>query len=71
MYGLNVGLKMLGGGGKGACFLIVSATKKSHVAAQKILKMERYVVIPVCFAKTGLRIKIYWPQNANSILQKS
>ena len=59
MYGLNVGLKMLGGGGKGACFLIVSATKKSHVAAQKILKMERYVVIPVCFAKTGLRIKIY------------
>ncbi len=52
----DIGYKMLGGGGPGACVLILSSNKEGYDRVSKILEELRYKKIPVKIASDGIKI---------------
>lgn len=54
----GVGSKMLGGGGSGACILIICPINGTKAVVSKILKARKYNIIPTRITRIGLRSKI-------------
>jgi len=51
----GIGVKLLGGGGPGACILAVCESEEQCLSSRTLLKDLGYHIIPVNIAKTGLR----------------
>jgi len=52
------GVKLLGGGGSGACLLVVSVDAESRKVINNICEMNNVEIIPVQYAKDGMRVSV-------------
>ena len=54
----GVGSKMLGGGGNGACILVLSAINDVRPLVFSVLKEAQYTIMPVRITSYGLQVKV-------------
>ncbi len=52
------GVKLLGGGGNGACLLVISTDDKSKKVIENICEMNNVKILPVRLARNGVRANI-------------
>ena len=62
IYGLNKrgveGIKLLGGGGSGACLLVISTSDASRKVIESICELHNIDIIPVQYERKGVQAKV-------------